>query len=95
MDYSKICVLLVDGGDRQILPFAKALKKLGCKVATLNGSRLDLGYVSKYPDEKILDKSIQHDKKAHIAAIRRCIESRRYQLVVPTTDDTAEALSLM
>lgn len=95
MDYSKICVLLVDGGDRQILPFAKALKKLGCKVATLNGSRLDLGFVSKYPDEKILDKSIQHDKKAHIAAIRKCIESKRYQLVVPTTDDTAEALSLM
>lgn len=95
MEFKNITVLLVDGGDRQTLPMAKAFKILGCNVATLNSSRLDLGYVSRYPDEKILDKSIHDCKDAHIKAIRKCIESKRYNLLVTTSDDTAEALSLM
>ena len=94
-EFDGVNVLLVDGGDRQTLPLAKAFKELGCFVTTLNGSRLDLGYVSRYPDKKILDKSIHNEKSAHIKAIRNCIESKQYQLLVTTSDDTAEALSLM
>lgn len=94
-EFDGVKVLLVDGGDRQTLPLAKAFKKLGCIVTTLNGSRLDLGYVSRYPDKKILDKTIHNDKAAHIKAIRNCIKSKQYELLVTTSDDTAEALSLM
>lgn len=95
MEFKDVKILLVDGGDRQTLPLARAFKELGCNVATLNSSRLDLGYVSRYPDEKILDKTIHGDKAAHIKAIRNCIESKKYNLLVTTSDDTAEALSLM
>ena len=57
MEFKDVKILLVDGGDRQTLPLARAFKELGCNVATLNSSRLDLGYVSRYPDEKILDNN--------------------------------------
>ena len=95
MEFNEVKILLVDGGDRQTLPLARAFKELGCKVATLNSSRLDLGYVSRYPDEKILDKTIHGNKAAHVKAIRKCIETRKYNIVVTTSDDTAEELSLM
>ena len=95
MEFKNVKILLVDGADRQTLPLARSFKELGCNVATLNSSRLDLGYVSRYPDEKILDKTIHGDKSAHIEVIRKCIESKKYNLLVTTSDDTAEALSLM
>ena len=95
MDYSCIKVFLVDGVDRQTLPMAKAYKNLGCYVTTLNGSKLDNGYSSRYPDEKILDKSIAGNKKAHLAAIRKLLESGKYDVAITTSDDTAEGLSLM
>lgn len=90
-----ITVLLTDGADRQILPLAKAFHKLGCRVAAINASKLDNGYVSRYVDEHILDKSIFNDKKAHARVIEKLVNSGKYTIVVTTSDDTAEQLSLM
>lgn len=56
MDYSNIRVLLPDGGSRQILPIIYGLHDLGCKITTINSSKLDNGYASKYPDKRILCK---------------------------------------
>lgn len=95
MEYSEIKVLLVDGGDRQTLPMAKAFKNLGCYVATLNASKLDNGYSSRYPDEKIVDKHIQNSKAYHIDKIKKLLETGKYDVAVTTSDDTAEGLSLM
>ena len=60
MNYEDIRVLLVNGADRQTLPMAKAFKHLGCKVTTLNSSRLDNGYVSKYLMKKYLIKTFNN-----------------------------------
>jgi D-aspartate ligase len=57
--FKSIRVLLADGKDRQTLPMSQALKKLGCKVTTINASKLDNGFASKYPDEKLLEPSTQ------------------------------------
>lgn len=94
-NYNDITVLLVDGGDRQTLPLARAFHKLGCKVATLNSSRLDIGYTTRFVDIKLLDKKIHDSKLLHEKAIRKAIESRNFNLIVSTSDDTAEMISLM
>ncbi len=92
MNYSEVTILLVDGGDRQTLPLAKAFHTLGCKVATINSSKLDNGYTSRYVDEKILQRGI-HDKKIHKTCICKALDSGKYDVVVTTSDDTAEILS--
>ncbi len=95
MDFRKISVLLVDGADRQTLPLAKAYRTLGCRVTTLCGSRLDLGYSSRYPTDRILDFSVKKSKADHIQAIKQLMKTGKYDVVVTTSDDTAEQLSLI
>lgn len=90
-----IRVLLVDGGDRQTLPLAKVYKKMKLHVTTLNSSKLDNGYSSRYPDRKIVVPHIKEDKKAHIIEIKKLLETGKYDVAVTTSDDTAEGLSLM
>lgn len=91
----RLTVLLVDGGDRQTLPIAQELKSLGYRVATLNASRLDNGYTTKFSDEKIVCKSISANKKEHLNAIENLVETGKYDVIITTSDDTAEGLSLM
>ena len=92
---NKIKILLVDGGDRQTIALAKALKKLGYIVVTLNSSKLDIGYVSHYPDKRIVVHGINDNITLRTKVIKKCIMSGRIDVVITTSDDTAEALSLM
>lgn len=90
-----ISVLLVDGGDRQTVSLAKAYKDLGYKVTTLNNSKLDVGYSSKYPDRKLLYRNIKNNRKAFEKVLRVCAQSNEYDVFVTSSDDTAELLSLL
>lgn len=49
-------VLITDGFCKQVLPFIRAYKKMGCEVTVLCDSKLNCGYVSRLPDHKILAK---------------------------------------
>ena len=91
----QVRILLVDGGNRQTLPLAKAYKRLNCRVSTLNASKLDNGYSSRYPDDKIVSRRIKNNKSAHIDEIRKLLLTGKYDIAVTTSDDTAEGLSLM
>lgn len=93
MHYNKINVLLTDGHSRQVLPMAKAFKELGCKVTTLNSSKLDIGYTSKFPDRKIIDKTSKEDYEGKLNIISNLILSDEFQIIVPTTDFSAILLS--
>ena len=88
-------VLLVDGCDRQTLPLAKIYKSMNCHVTTLNASKLDNGYASRYPDNKIVSPQIKDNKAAHIAEIKRLLSTGNYDVAVTTSDDTAEGLALI
>ncbi|MBR0406935.1 MAG: ATP-grasp domain-containing protein [Clostridia bacterium] len=94
-DTTAISVLLVDGGDRQTIAMARAYKKLGFTVTTLNDSKLDIGYASRYPDKKLLYPGSRSDINIRIKAMKECILSGEYDVVITTSDDTAEALSLI
>lgn len=93
MDYTKIRVLLLEGYARQILPMAKAFRKLGCVVTTLNASKLDVGYVSRYPNHKIIGCCSRDDYEGTVNFVRNLLKTGEYDLVVPTVDFSAELLS--
>jgi len=93
MSSYNLSVLLTDGFTRQVLPMSKAFKRLGCEVTTINFSYLDVGYTSKYPDHKIIDKSKKDDYQGRLEMIRNLLKTGKYHVVVPTTDFSAALLS--
>lgn len=92
-DYKDIKVLLIEGRARQVLPMSKALRELGCEVTTYNGSKLDPGYASKYPQRKLLAYCDAHDPEGSYKAIKAELEKYSYDIVIPMNDDVAIILS--
>lgn len=86
-------VLLIEGNARQILPMAKALKKLGVHVTTYNSSRFDFGYTSRYPDRKILAYTNKEDEEGTLKSLVYELEKEMYDLIIPMNDDIAILLS--
>jgi predicted ATP-grasp superfamily ATP-dependent carboligase len=93
MDYSKIRVLILEGYARQALPMAKAFRQLGCQVTTLNSSKLDVGYASRYPHHKIIGCCSRDDYVGTVNQIRELLKPRKYDLVVPLVDFSADLLT--
>ena len=93
MDFKGTKVLLLEGYARQCLPFMRAFKKLGCDVTILCNSKLDLAYVSRYADHKILgicDPERYEDSERYICDL---IKNGSYDIVVPLVDFSASILS--
>ena len=61
MSYKGLKVLLPESSGRQVLPMAKAFKKLGCHVTTVQGTKSDLGNVTRFADKKIVVKGVDDD----------------------------------
>ncbi|NLE05380.1 MAG: ATP-grasp domain-containing protein [Crenarchaeota archaeon] len=93
MDFKGIRVLILEGYARQALPLIKAFHKLGCHVAVLCSSKLDVGYASRYTDEKILGVCDRSDVKATTEQVRKLLKTGNYDVVVPTVDFSAAILS--
>lgn len=88
-----IKVLITDGYARQTLPMSKGFKELGCTVTVICFSKLDVGYVSKYTDIKLVapcGKDEYAEQEKYATAL---IASNQYDLVVPMTDYSAAYLS--
>ncbi|MDD4436539.1 MAG: ATP-grasp domain-containing protein [Tissierellia bacterium] len=93
MDFKGIRVLILEGYARQSLPLIKAFHKLGCYVAALCSSKLDVAYASRYTDEKILGVCDRSDVKATTGQVRKLLKTGKYDVVVPTVDFSAALLS--
>lgn len=93
MDYKGKRILILEGYARQCLPFMRSFKKHGCEVTLLCNSKLDLGYVSRYADHKIL--GICDPDRYEESAIYICnlIKMGNYDLVLPLVDFSARILS--
>ena len=92
-DYKDIVVLLIDGKDRQTLPFARACHDLGCRVVTLNSSRLDNGNNTRYAHSKILDRNIKGDPEYLVEKTCSIVKEMKIDVVIGTSDETLEHLS--
>lgn len=92
-DYRGIRVLLIEGRARQIMPFMKSLYDLGCHITTYNTSKLDIGYTSKYPHEKLLSFFDESDPVKSFESIRDELKKKKYDVVIPLIDFPATILS--
>lgn len=93
MDFKGIRVLVLEGYARQSLPLITAFKKLGCEVAALCSSKLDVAYVSRYTDHKILGMCDRNKIEETTEQVRELLKTGDYDVVVPTVDFSASLLS--
>ncbi len=91
--FSKKKVLLIDGGSRQVLPMIKGFSLQGCEVSVYCSSKLDIGYVCKYTDKKVMGIFDHHDADGTYKGIKTAIEKGNYDLVVPMNDFAANILA--
>lgn len=93
MDYRGKKILILEGYARQCLPFMCSFKKRGCEVSILCKSRLDIGYVSRYADRRILgicDPERYEESRDFICDL---VKRNSYDLVLPLVDFSARILS--
>lgn len=86
-------ILLIDGGSRQVLPMIKGFSMHGCHVSVYCSSKLDVGYVYKYTDKKVMGVFDHSDVDSTYSGIKAEIEKGEYDLVVPMNDFAATILS--
>lgn len=92
MDFKRIRVLVLDGYGRQVAIVLKELHKLGCEITTLNCSKLDVGYASRYPKKKILEPQTRHDMAELKKVLDREILSGNYDAVMPMLEPATDIL---
>lgn len=93
MDWKKIRVLVLDGETRQILSVIKGLKDLGCYIATLNKSKLDSGYTSRYPNEKLIIPQ-ENCNRDYYSYIRTLAETGRFDVILPLSHETMNIVTM-
>ncbi len=86
-------VLLLEGGSQQVLPLIKAFRDLQCDVTVYCGSKLDVGYVSKYTSHKVLDCFDRSKPEETFRGISKAIIDGKYDLVIPMSDFAAGILA--
>ena len=93
MDYTKLKVLLTDGGGRQTLAIVRGLKDIGCHVTVLCSSKLDLVYASKFPDVKILHKEATSSHIDFISFLLNLIKNNKYDILIPIGEQSTNKIT--
>ena len=87
-------VLVLDGDTRQCLPIMRALKQRGHAVTVAGPSRLSLGWMSRYPDRRILlPRPEERDGEPFIAALHETLVRERPDVTLPLFDPSAHAVA--
>ena len=93
MDFSKVRVLLLDGGARQTLTILHDLHELGCHVTVLCSTRHDVCYVSKLPNEKILNENAAGSHEGFESFLLPLLESGKYDVLLPVAEMTTNKVT--
>ncbi len=94
MDFSKIKVLLTDGGARQTLTILHGLKEIGCCVTVICSSRFDVCYASKLPDKKILHKDAAGSYDGFEDFLFSVISTGEYDVLLAVAEMTTNKVTL-
>lgn len=90
MDYHSISVLVLDGASRQILPILKGLHDLGCKITTINKSKMDNGYTSRYPNSRII---VPKDNRNYYNYLWETVKKGSYDVLIPLSDFSTDIVT--
>lgn len=95
MDYKGLRVLMLDGYGRQSAAILTELHELGCVITTLNDSKLDIGYASRYPKHKIVEHGLRNDDELLKSVIEREMFSGKYDVILPLIERSTVILTEM
>ena len=90
MNYKGIRVLVFDGYGRQIPTILKQLHELGCIITTINNSKLDIGYASRYPSRKLLVKGCRENTSLLRPILERALINGEYDVFFPLLEKTTD-----
>ena len=83
MDFKDLRVLVLDGSGKQPPAMIRGLKEIGCKVSVICGTKLDTCYVSKLPDNKILEPGFGPKNENYIEFILNLVKTGEYDVIMP------------
>jgi len=83
MDFSKIRVLVTDGGGKQPYAMIRGLKEIGCHVTVICSSRLDPCYVSNKPDRKILNTEYKENNEDKFRYLLSLVSTDEFDVLMP------------
>ena len=95
MDYKGIRVLLMDGYGRQIPTLLKQLHELGCIITTVNDSKLDVGYTSRYPKHRILIKGCRENIDDLRAFVEKGLQMGDYDVIFPVLERSTDLMLML
>ena len=85
-------ILVLDGYGRQTPIVLQQLHDEGCVITTLNCSKYDCGYSSKYPADRLVYPETRHDREKLKEVLDREILSGKYDFVFPMLEPATEVL---
>lgn len=90
MEYKGKRILLFDGYGRQVPTLLKQFHELGCKVTTINDSKLDIGYSSRYPANKMIIKGCREDALLLRPYLEKMLAAEEYDVLFPLLEKTTD-----
>lgn len=93
MSNKNIKVLLLEGFARQSMAIMESLYKDGYYITTYNSKKSDLGYLSHFPDKKILGFWDRNDEEKSAKALLKVLKEEHFDVTIPMTDFSATMLS--
>lgn len=91
--YKDVKVLLMEASSRAALPMARGFHNLGCRVTTVAETKLAVGILTRFADEKIVVKEIDSNEEVAEKAYTELLGKEKYDLVVPLSDFSATVAS--
>lgn len=83
MDFTKIRVLVTDGGGKQPYAMIRGLKEIGCHVTVICSSKKATCYVSNKPDERILNTEYRENNEDKFRWLLSLVSSGKYDVLMP------------
>lgn len=84
-------VLILDGGAAHAMAIAECLKKSGYMVGVICDSKNEYGFHTKFADERYIGPD-SHDK-GYVAFMLKFLKENHFDVLIPTSDATAEFMS--
>lgn len=92
MNYKGLRVLLFDGYGRQIPTLLKQFHELGCEITTVNDSKLDIGYTSRYPKHKILIRGCREEMSGVRQYIENALQNNEFDIYFPVLERSTDLM---
>ena len=93
MDFKGLRVLVLDSSGKQTLAMVRGLKEIECEVTVLCKSKLDVCYVSKIPDHKLMIPEMAVIDDNYIKRLLEIVSHGDYDVLMPIGELTTNPVT--